>query len=296
MQITKNEAPLFPEYPFKEYILAGETPIIAGKDYDWWIDRPHGMDGWIINLTIEGTGQVWKDERRFLLQQGDILLIPESASHFYGRYENSPLWKHQWVFFHPPKHWERLLKFRQNINGVFKTSIVSGHAFRKIQSLFEDIIHLSYSLNKNELDEEISMNILEGILLRCAKIDVLENSSIAPKQTDEKMIEIAQWLSVNYTKPLTVDIISKAMNISAHKLTTQFKEHMGMPLMRWINLKQLEFAAKLLRVSSSSVKDIAKQAGFTDNLYFSRLFKKSYKQSPREYRKKNSSIDSSNPK
>lgn len=45
--------PLKPGYDFNAHLVAGLTPISKGNDLDFVIDRPHGMKGFIINLTVK---------------------------------------------------------------------------------------------------------------------------------------------------------------------------------------------------------------------------------------------------
>lgn len=50
--------PLLPGYSFNAYLVAGLTPILADGPLYFFIDRPDGMKGYIINLTIKGQGRV----------------------------------------------------------------------------------------------------------------------------------------------------------------------------------------------------------------------------------------------
>lgn len=49
--------PLLPGYTFNAYLVAGLTPILADGPLDFFIDRPGGMKGYILNLTIKGRGR-----------------------------------------------------------------------------------------------------------------------------------------------------------------------------------------------------------------------------------------------
>ncbi len=44
--------PLLPGYTFNAYLVAGLTPILADGPLDFFIDRPGGMKGYILNLTL----------------------------------------------------------------------------------------------------------------------------------------------------------------------------------------------------------------------------------------------------
>lgn len=58
--------PLLPGYSFNAHLVAGLTPIEANGYLDFFIDRPLGMKGYILNLTIRGQGVVKiRDENLF---------------------------------------------------------------------------------------------------------------------------------------------------------------------------------------------------------------------------------------
>ncbi len=68
--------PLLPGYSFNAHLVAGLTPIEANGYLDFFIDRPLGMKGYILNLTIRGQGIVKNRGREFVCRPGDILLFP----------------------------------------------------------------------------------------------------------------------------------------------------------------------------------------------------------------------------
>lgn len=65
-----------------------------------------------------------------------------------------------------------------------------------------------------------------------------------------------------------------------------FKETMGEPPQSYLNRTVIEKAKTLLEDTALSVGEIALKLGFTDPLYFSRLFKKYCGISPKSYREK----------
>jgi len=53
---SKQVNPLLPGYSFNLYLVGGMTPIIENGPLDFFIDRPGGMEGYIINMTVLWTG------------------------------------------------------------------------------------------------------------------------------------------------------------------------------------------------------------------------------------------------
>ena len=58
-----------------------------------------------------------------------------------------------------------------------------------------------------------------------------------------------------------------------------------MTLGQYIQYCRLEYAKKLLKNTEDTIAQISEQCGISDFNYFSRLFKRQYGVSPREYRK-----------
>ena len=58
--------PLLPGYSFNAHLVAGLTPIEAGGYLDFFIDRPLGMKGFILNMTVRGEGVVETQGKQFV--------------------------------------------------------------------------------------------------------------------------------------------------------------------------------------------------------------------------------------
>ncbi len=94
-----QQNPLLPGYPFNAWLVAGLTPISSYGPLDFFIDRPHGMKAFILNLTIKGKGRVFDGENGLDCLPGDMLLFQPKTAHYYGRAPDSTEWHHRWVYF-----------------------------------------------------------------------------------------------------------------------------------------------------------------------------------------------------
>ncbi|WP_105582856.1 arabinose operon transcriptional regulator AraC, partial [Cronobacter turicensis] len=110
MAETQND-PLLPGYSFNAHLVAGLTPIESDSYLDFFIDRPLGMKGFILNLTVRGEGVVKNQGKEFLCRPGDMLLFPPGEVHHYGRSPEAKEWYHQWVYFRPRAYWHEWLNW-----------------------------------------------------------------------------------------------------------------------------------------------------------------------------------------
>ncbi len=78
---------------------------------------------------------------------------------------------------------------------------------------------------------------------------------------------------------------AKLTGMSIAQFTRQFRLATGMTFISYVTHTRLAGAARLLKNSSQTIAEIAMEAGFTDQSYFDRCFKKSYGQTPRDFRR-----------
>ena len=85
---------------------------------------------------------------------------------------------------------------------------------------------------------------------------------------------------------MTIEKISKGINVSKSVLYRLFHSHFGKTLGSFLNSKRIEYARSLLLDTSMSIEEISEEAGFSSASYFSKVFKKEVGISPLKYRKK----------
>ena len=78
----------------------------------------------------------------------------------------------------------------------------------------------------------------------------------------------------------------RSLPFSSEYLTRLFKKEMGMTPRQYLVDRRLENAASSLALmdGSLSISEVARQCGFSDALYFSKVFKQRYGVSPKNYR------------
>ena len=106
---------------------------------------------------------------------------------------------------------------------------------------------------------------------------------------------IFQMLSFIQEHLIEEDVLGNALLLSpySHDYTSRvFKKKIGAPPKQYILKLRLNLGRTLLLQEGFSIKEIAYRCGFSDELYFSRLFRKYLDMSPGEFRKQHVSISS----
>ncbi|WP_458458123.1 response regulator transcription factor [Pseudobutyrivibrio sp.] len=94
-----------------------------------------------------------------------------------------------------------------------------------------------------------------------------------------------QYIDENYMKELTLDDVSRVVNISSYYFSKVFKEETGENFIDYLTKLRIEAAKNLLKTTNKSMKEIALEVGYSDPNYFSRNFKKYTGKTPTDYAK-----------
>ena len=129
--------------------------------------------------------------------------------------------------------------------------------------------------------EEIRAWFLEKMMQTCYSIrDKNEDRS-------ESLVEKARsYMQENYSRDISLDDVSKEVNVSPYYFSKIFKEESGENFTEYLTKIRINKAKELLEDAELSIKEIGVMSGYTDPNYFSRIFKKHTGITPREYRER----------
>ncbi len=91
-------------------------------------------------------------------------------------------------------------------------------------------------------------------------------------------------LNHSYNKAWSITSMAQFCNLSAGYFSHYFRDKLGASPMKYLTTLRIEKAKFLLSESDVSVSNIAASLGYSDVLYFSRIFKKAVGESPTAYR------------
>jgi Response regulator containing CheY-like receiver domain and AraC-type DNA-binding domain len=159
----------------------------------------------------------------------------------------------------------------------YEIIIITGHAeFEYAQKA----ISLGVSDYLLKPIEKRSLN--EALLKAIAKRAPLSENSQDQEYSFYTM-RVLDHISNHLDKNLSINEISKDLNISGDHLNRIFKQDTGETIHRVIIQKRIEEACILLRKENSKVYEVAHQVGFNDYKYFYQVFRKIMQQSPKAY-------------
>lgn len=115
--------------------------------------------------------------------------------------------------------------------------------------------------------------------------DACRNIENKKQESSLSIVEKAkEYMKENYSKDLSLDEVSKVVNISPYYFSKLFKEEDGTNFIDYLTEIRMDKAKMLLMDKNLSMKEICVAVGYADPNYFSRTFKKNVGVTPTEYR------------
>lgn len=101
---------------------------------------------------------------------------------------------------------------------------------------------------------------------------------------NELVARAQSYIQENYHKDLSLDEMSRHMDLSPYYFSKLFKEETGSNFVEYVTNLRIRKAKELLAGDGGSMKEICAAVGYSDPNYFSRIFKKNTGVTPTEYR------------
>ena len=123
----------------------------------------------------------------------------------------------------------------------------------------------------------------------------MQKRALEPVYSGEGVVESAiplareinkakDYIAENFSKKLTLGIVSAQIAVSPTYFCTVFKKSVGLSFVQYLHLVRLQNARLLLRNSNYSIRQISEMTGYCDPAYFRSMFFASYGILPSEYR------------
>jgi AraC-like DNA-binding protein len=110
-------------------------------------------------------------------------------------------------------------------------------------------------------------------------------SQIAPAPPDSIALAI-EYVKNNLDQPLTRDEVARACNMSYGYFSKVFHQRTGSTFTELLNKFRIERACAMLEETGLNMNQIALECGFSDQSYFSKVFRRHTGTSPKGYRKR----------
>lgn len=225
-----------------------------------------------VEYIISGEGTVVFGGKKYYPQKGDMYLLPPGRDHFYYSDSENP-WVKIWINACGPLI-EKLLSVYNPQNVVLFKNADGYEYFTRIQRVAQDV-----DLTSKQKHEKASV-IFHEMLQFLYKKSLKDTNKISK----ESRI-IKEYIDENFTQKITLKELSELVYLSESQVIRNFRRDIGKTPYDYILDLRIERSKMLLKNTRLMVKEIAFNLGFSDEHYFSYLFREKTGKSPTSYRK-----------
>lgn len=236
----------------------------------------------IYQLT-EGEVYICNEEQEFILEKDRIYFINGSKfSHQYCRQSFSTHWLHfipkDLVVYQGLLSLPLIVDLSDEKNGQFHRMFDT----ERLQSLnFTSYQEYTLELLK-------AQTFIQSSVIALLEKYPLENNKHIP---DTQRVQPAiQYINDHFTEPIRLEQLANLCCMSPNYFHKIFTQTLNSTPANYITLLRMNTALQQLINNKCTIKEIAYELGFTDDAYFSRVFKKYYGITPGDYKQKRKEI------
>jgi AraC family transcriptional regulator of arabinose operon len=238
------------------------------------MQRPKHDDNLLL-YCADGKGMLETADSSAPVGTGDLILLPQGLSHSYGALKEQP-WTLYWVHFQgvSSRIFLEYLGYRDGKplvhTGISPALLASFNSLLTVQ-------RTGYSIGA-------FINAANQLRHLFTQFAVETGRQKAGQPTGLDLDTIQTYMRDNINQKIELEALAAIAHLSKFHFSSRYKALTGYsPIKHFLHMK-IEYACQLLDSSEMSVQAIAAALGYTDPLYFSRLFSKTMGLSPRAYR------------
>ena len=248
-----------------------------------------------LAILLSGNGQINVEEKPFIMDPGDVLLINSSTPHSYSssskdeqglNVQNSP------TFLIIQISNSFLSEYCPEIS----TTIFQSTLFKKSENTLMHVFGLQYLIELALIyfqgNEHYHLILLSELSRLIYHIYCITPHQVVSKEESEKiklrknrLERIIDTIKKNFESQIKLSDIAEQENLTRTYVSHLFKSSLGITFQDYVNNLRLEQAIRLMSEGKKSLLEISFESGFSDPKYMFKMFEKNLHCTPREYRK-----------
>lgn len=222
----------------------------------------------VMNLITKGSGSLKLNGHTYELHKGDLFFaFPACPFEILG----SDDFEYMYISF-----------MGSYVTTLFEDLKIGLHTpvyrdFGHLEGFWRQSIKRVNQLNANLLTESVLLYTLSYIN------NTAENVKLK-KKNENLFSQVVDYIDTHFTDPdMCLKKVADIFSYTEKYLSHFFKKNMEVGFNSYLTNLRMQYALELLENNEHSISKVAAQCGFTDALYFSKVFKQSMGCPPTEY-------------
>ena len=242
-----------------------------------FVERRHGTAQYILIICLAGLGTCRVGPKTWRLEKGHGIVLPPETYHCYQADQEQP-WTILWVHFvgktasefastlgvtlAEPSFWIGDLAVVIDAFEETYRYVLSGYTDRDLLGLSTSLVHLLGLCRIHQKSPGLRRRLAEDRILRSIR-----------------------YMRANLAQPITLKDCAQSAGWSEAHFSLIFRRQTNLSPIRFLTRLKIHRACELLKTTDLSMQEIAREIGFEDQFYFSRLFHRHLRMAPTTYRR-----------
>lgn len=255
----------------------------AHKEYSY-----HYHDFHKILILLSGDVTYCIEGRTYDLRPNDIVLVNSGEVHKPIIRSDAPY--ERIIIYVSPDYLNEYRDAKNDLSLCLCQAMAEqSHVLRLHSSMNGKLGSTIRELDRSLYDEDYANELYHRILFLEFMIQLnraaLHNhvEFIGDSASNDKILAVLDYLNEHLTEDISIDELSSRFFLSRYYLMHTFKEQTGYTIGSYLSTKRL-FLARDLIAKGTPITDVCYACGFHNYSTFSRAYKKSFGESPRDYR------------
>ena len=241
-----------------------------------WNGRKRGSAEFsLFQYTLGGRGLLRAGNREYSVTPGTAMLLHFPDDNQYWLPADSI----EWEFIYICVHGREVSRLWRNI----EHSLGPLASFPPRHLTVQCATKIVNNALENKITDACTASSLAYELIMSLSSEARQPRTHSPARA--ALERVCHYAEQHLARPLTVAELARHASLSRYHFTRLFTGHTGLPPAAWLAEQRIKEAARLLRLTTIPLKEIAARCGFPNANYLSRVFRKHTGIPPAAYRR-----------
>lgn len=244
------------------------------RDANYSMNKMHYHTSHELMIIESGETNFMIHDKLYKLKRGDVALVPKNILH-----KNNGGSAHvRYVVNFSDDYLEKYYSHDavRQLMKCFHT-----HKLTLSETVFENVLFVVNLLNnENEYGFVLIADLLAHLCMATDETDTEEKL-----KSNEQLDMLLEYINTHYAEITGLDYIADAVHFSKSYICQLIKRTTGMTISEYLNGVRIKKACELLHDGVMNISEVAAACGFDSASYFGKVFRKTVKMTPMQFKK-----------
>lgn len=250
--------------------------ISISKRYGFGTCTLHGHDFYELDIIAGGKAPITFNGKADIAERGKVYFLSPEDFHEYPTQDKKDILN---IHFAIDAVSSNVIQpILESKNRIYTPT---AECFENISRIVDIMLKLD---SEDRCNAGIMSRLLESVLLMLLKSDAEREPLYRFSDSKSDMQKAILYIRENFKENPTLSEVAAVVSLNERYFCSKFKKYTGQNYKNYLKSIKLRYAARLMKVTSISVAEVATRCGYNSQSHFNREFKEYYGDSPLKMR------------